>query len=702
MGLLPVTSINGAPPKLTGKTFAFTGRSVLKTSIHGWIKREGGRLQSRLTGRVDYLLVGKKRGNGPTAEERQAAQLKQRGAHIEIIAEEDFGKLLSPTREEAIALLTAGEKESWRWHELRRRRGIVIPLPDLAGADLRGLAGWRLNFEDVSLDQADMRKVELRSVEGLKVAGAQLDGAWLCHSRIVALRCCSLRGADLSDSGCDDMEGSDFTGATMTEFGMPERGGRRAVFCNARMSQCCAPNSDVSQSDFSGADLTKANFEGARMTKAKFVGACLVDSLLLEADLRGADLTKADLSRAELSSARLQGARLVAARLQDAILIGADLRDADLSKADFRGANLCDADLTGATIDGANFKGTQLVGARLGGLDATRARGLAEALRRSAERAGPRLQELMAVARNTDAVNLSIKLEKADVVPVYQMSVWCGKKGAGGRFEHLTGEESPDKDLVRAATTAGVFMEMARRAGPIALILDSLVVTVENGPITPTGLRPIIVAALAEVFGTAVPSDEEQEKARNQFRAELRTALRHGKRKQYYTARLEKAGHFRKADLSGIDLSGVDLEDLDCTGACFDRASLHDARSGRGFPFSTIQGVTFEGSSFCDADLSGAYFGHARCRGANFRGARLESAFFNDADLRGATFHNANLKGAHLPGADLRGADLSTAKLKNASLWHALFDGFTKFPSGFRIPDEMKWKGKGPRSARRN
>lgn len=191
-------------------------------------------------------------------------------------------------------------------------------------------------------------------------------------------------------------------------------------------------------------------------------------------------------------------------------------------------------------------------------------------------------------------------------------------------------------------------------------------------------------------------------------------------------------------DLHGKDWSGKDLQNENLAGADLSDANLRSAN---------LVNATLRNADLRRADLRGARLKTADLTGADLRGARLggndvESAKFVKANLEGGdvflaygtpadpernkraqrtaedanvpnsaliehngdlTFKEANLRGAKVHGsmdgvdfrrADLRGADLSDAKDANkAELRGAIYDGATRWPSGFDVAESHAVKG---------
>src|SRR5690349_7538126 len=104
--------VDWAAPRLKGKTFVFAGTPSYVTDQirQRLLEVEGGKIVQDVTAKLDFLVAGQTRGGGPSAQEKKATQLIQKGAAIRILDENEFLELFLPTRDQAIAMLTAGSK----------------------------------------------------------------------------------------------------------------------------------------------------------------------------------------------------------------------------------------------------------------------------------------------------------------------------------------------------------------------------------------------------------------------------------------------------------------------------------------------------------------------------------------------------------------------------------------------------------------
>lgn len=96
---------------------------------------------------------------------------------------------------------------------------------------------------------------------------------------------------------------------------------------------------------------------------------------------------------------------------------------------------------------------------------------------------------------------------------------------------------------------------------------------------------------------------------------------------------------------------------------------LSEAHLEKGFLREVnLKGANLDGSNLIEADLIRA---------------NLKGAYLIGADLTNANLTNANLVGTDLRRADLRGANFTRANLRGANLETAMYNEFTKWPTGF-------------------
>ena len=165
-----------------------------------------------------------------------------------------------------------------------------------------------------------------------------------------------------------DLRDVDLSKATLSQADFDLRNLSRADLSGVDLT-----GADLSGLDLSGVDLSRADLSGADLS-----GVDLAHAKLKEADFTEANLTGTNLFSADLFGAILYAAKLSRANLGQANLTFADLRDADLTGADLSRASLDYANLCHTNLSYANLSHAGLVETVLGGIDFTKAIGLAE------------------------------------------------------------------------------------------------------------------------------------------------------------------------------------------------------------------------------------------------------------------------------------------------------------------------------------
>jgi uncharacterized protein YjbI with pentapeptide repeats len=632
-------------PKFPSRTFAFAGKFSpwMRDRIAESVTAEGGRVVQEPKPGVDFLLVAPPpSGRLSPALKKVIAALEAQGAAPEVLTPSEFGRHILPSREQAVLLLTSGDRSALEhWNSLDRRSAFGhLGKVDLAGCDLRGAALPGADFEKVAvLDGADLRDADLAGAKFYAATGVRFDGANLTGARLRNCRGCSFRGADLSGATIwgKDLAGSDFEGAKLR--------GIWDVALNA-----------------AGVSLRRADLTGTAFPRSQFGQADFS-----RADLSGAVLSMCDLTGAKLARASLRGTDLSAARLVNADLTGADLREACLVAAD----------LTGAAVAGARLDSADLTGAKLDSLDLSTVKGADKAR----NGLGPRTRELDQAApqgrRFTSAAVFDF--------PGAFIEVRVEWKGTGKAVETVLREQGgDDRSVWRELPSVGLaVVVLAHLARGGTLRLDSVKAKCDGGPLRDKPLRELALAAWCEAAGAPAPSpqalkkrQQAQQATQQALREELLGELRGGPAgvaawNARPAAQRKQAAPYAGADLSGADLTGADLELL------------------------VFAGANFSGAKLVRAKLNSCDFRQANLEGADLTGASARSAKFTRCNLRHAVLNEVNFAWATLTGADLCGADLTSARIGYTKLHKAAHDEKTRWPASFVPPRETVWKGQG-------
>ncbi|WP_052672486.1 pentapeptide repeat-containing protein [Aliterella atlantica] len=296
--------------------------------------------------------------------------------------------------EQHITLLRQGFRV---WNKWRQQNPQSIP--ELKGADLRGLKLSRVDLSGVDLSEADF--------SGTSLFQANLSGANLCKAN---LSTALLQEADLSRASLIE--------ANLEDKKLPQTSLSGANLSRANLIRVkFYASTNLNKANFSLSNLSGADLSGLTLRGNNFVGANLCKANLNATNLNGANLSGANLSEANLEYANLRGTQIQEATIDEKWYLvwdivnngveGRDLQGLDLSMANLEGANLCEADLknvnlTGTKFNRANLAKSNLVKANLIKTDLNMANlrmtnlreaNLCEAILRGADLSGANLSE---------------------------------------------------------------------------------------------------------------------------------------------------------------------------------------------------------------------------------------------------------------------------------------------------------------------
>jgi uncharacterized protein YjbI with pentapeptide repeats len=655
------SSSPSAAGALAGKSFCTAGKLQAyqaETQVQRLVGWRGGRLSKKVDVGLDYLVLGQ---TGFAGAKKEADKLNQRKATIQIIDESDFFRLLSPTRDELIALLTGGKPGIEMLHSLLECYQIIWP--DLKGADLRAMVvpaeQVHLSIERLNLSHADLRGAELHNSWFGPLDGANLDGATFqrCHVR-GSFAGCKVRKAQCRGSSWSSgiLDSADFSGARVVRGEFRRSKGRSAVFAGTDLSGAEFAQVEFDSPNFANADLTGADFNGAKLKKANFARAKLLGATLTDADLKEADFTNADLRDADLTAANLQATKL-------------------------DGANLAGASLQGAKVDARHL-------AKANGLDAKAAD--------LASRFGPKIQELDQLARLAREIVMEVSFGRTDGET--KVGILTDPQSVRASWGGYVKTEKPDsRQLLDSKSLATVMVSLGHRFKDAQFQFDALTVKSTKSAISGKPLKALALAAWCEALGVPQPDEAalaaqkasrqtDLAGAREKYLALLRGGPK-GIKEWNGLAYLDReTSHYREFDLAKANLTGALLRNLDFRKANLAGADLRKAT----LSFSDLREADLAGAKLDEAKVSGAKCGGANLANATLKGAWLDGVSFKQANLAGADLSAARVEDADLCGADLTGATLDRVFLKDAK-----YDEATKWPQGFADFANLKWAGQG-------
>ena len=485
--------------RLLGKRVCFEGKFAWgeREWLKGAAEAQQGLVAEELDAAVDYLVLPDLSA-GKTVQ-KKAASLNAKGAAVQVLDADAFGKLVSPTAEEVLALIRGGKDNAALL--AKAVGGHRVPI---YGAPPQP----RVTIADESLDGSDLTRFDFS---------------------LIAFARCSFKGACVEGAVFADATECDFSGVTgaSPQFFRVQPG----KFVRADLK---GPRFN---SHLAGCDFTDARLEGAEISE-QFWAANVVQQTakggpsFRGAFLRGAkldavrwdspDFSGSDLSGAVLSNCVFTSANFASAKLAGATLVHLPLSDANFTNADLRGSNLAGADLTGAKLDGADLAGCNLRGAKLDGVDLTAARNYAAA-QTAAGSAGPAVTELETVAGQAKRIQITFNVRKAADDEGEELGVDTSglKYGYGLRLPASIGQRWRQHG---SRTLSAALLELANLAGNRAVRFETVDVSSTKSPKGGKELRDLVTRAIAEAFAQPLPPEEELAKSAMDWREQQKEA----------------------------------------------------------------------------------------------------------------------------------------------------------------------------------
>ena len=483
---------SGVLNRLAGKKIVFSGKFDYgaEDALKALAAVQQGTVGDELDDKTDYLVVASLSA-GKTIQ-KKAMSLNGKGAAIQVIDAEDFRQLAEPTTDEILALLRAGETEtyakivghrSYHWNQPPR---AAFHGEDLSAATLSNAPLDDIRFEDCRFVGAKLKHVSFGVTTDCDFSKAAANS-----SEFGDVSSCRFKQAKLND--CEfagDLSDADFTGASLDEtsfsnglrhgFGLvkiPASAG--AVFAKANLSSSLWHNLHLKSADFAGADLTKATFANCSIESGSFRGA----------------------------------------KLCGAIFVGCKLPGADFVNADLTGANLAGANLTGATLAGANLKNANLRGTKLDGVDLSKAKNY-DPQAAAAGAIGPALAELDRV--NAKAQRIQVTFRVRSSAGEEGEPVGIDSSGLKWGWGVQAPQNIASARLLRTGTPlafSDAMLHLANVAGHMQVRFETLEVSSTKSPTGGKELRELVLRGIAEAFAQEIPAEEELAAATRQYRA---------------------------------------------------------------------------------------------------------------------------------------------------------------------------------------
>jgi uncharacterized protein YjbI with pentapeptide repeats len=475
--------------RLAGKKLVFNGRFSygVEDALKAMAEAQQGTVCDDLDGKIDYLVLADLTA-GKTAQ-KKALSLNGKGATIQVIDVDGFRNLAEPTDEEILALLRAGEAETFAKTRGPRYYHATTLKCTFHGEDFNAVTFKNAHLDDIGF-------------EGCSFFGAKLD-----HVYFGAVTDC-----DFSRATGDS---SHFAGVPNCRF-------------NNSAWQGCRFTGDLSEADFSHATLDESSFANtsyyanAGTTKAllgvRFTNANLKSARFDGLHLKSPDFSGANLTEADFVGCSIDSGTFCNASLRNAVLVGCKLTGCDLTDTDLRGSNLAGADLTGAALAGADFKDANVRRTKLDGVNLSNAKNYGPYLATSGS-VGPALTELDVLNAAAKRIQVTFRLRSSGSEDGEQVGIdSSGVKWGYGVSVPQSIARRPISQS-RSVAFSDALLDLADIAGHRQVRFETVEVASTKSPTGGKELRDLVMRGIAEAFAQEIPAEEELAAAIKQHRA---------------------------------------------------------------------------------------------------------------------------------------------------------------------------------------
>ena len=466
--------------RLTGRRVCFSGKFDwgVRERLVLLAREHGATTAKDVNAKLDFLVA---QHSPQKALAQRVKSLNAKGATIQVLDADDFEKMITPTPEEAAAIIRRGPKGMKFYNDAisnwaRNAVGpgsvtFTISGESFAGLDLRHFDMGECGFESCDFSRAKFERTEIR-----KAARCKFDNA-TGKVEIAVAEDCSFRGAKIPKSEFSDGSGSDFTGADLTEgefnqYGFAYSKGKmaNAILKDAKLKEVKFDAVTFIQPDFSGADLSKAYFENVTIDAGDFRKATLAE----------------------------------------AMMGGSKFKNCDFRGADLRNANLVDGDLAGANFDGADLTGANLRGAKIQGVDLSKAKGYQK---ETTITVGPALKELDKAIAKAKRIKFEFHLAEAPKGAHPNLTNPTRVTGDSSHLPYGWGMSSatdiPYAGRFKKTTMSDEMLKTARVLGDVKIRFETLQIQQTKSKLKSNEFREVLTQALCEAFSQE-PPDENQ------------------------------------------------------------------------------------------------------------------------------------------------------------------------------------------------
>jgi uncharacterized protein YjbI with pentapeptide repeats len=483
---------SGVLNRLAGKKLVFSGKFSygVEDVLKAMAEAQQGTVCDDLTDKVDYLVLADL--SAAKTIQKKAMTLNGKGATIQVIDADAFKNLAEPTDDEILALLRAGESETYgKIHRSSRyHSGTQTPKYTFHSEDLS-----TVTFKNAQLDEIHF--------EGCKFVGANFE-----QVTVPAATDCDFSKAVAVSSGFGDAPKCRFNKATLNGCHFA------GDFSDADFTSAVLDATSFTDTTYYGYGHTKKTAPaGVRFTKAR-----LTSAKFHELHLKSPDFSGADLTNAEFENCAIDAGTFCNATLREAVLVGCKLTGSDLSNADLTGANLAGADLTGATLAGANLKNANLRGTKLDRVDLSKVKNY-DPDGATTGVVGPALTELDSVNAKAKRIQVKFHVRSAEGETGEQVGIDSSglKWGWGLQIPQSIGSRRMFRSG-GALAFSDAMLQLANVAGHLQVCFETLDVSSTKSPTGGKELRDLVMRGIAEAFAQEMPAEEELASATKKHR----------------------------------------------------------------------------------------------------------------------------------------------------------------------------------------
>src|SRR5262249_22915359 len=259
--------------RLAGKKLVFDGKFGYGAldSLKAMADAQQGTVRDDLDAKMDYLVLADV--SASKTIQKKAMSLNAKGASIQVIDADAFKTLVEPTDEEIVALLKAGESETYTKTRGPRHYYVTAqpPTRTIASEDFGAAHLEKVDLDGIAFDTCRFVGAELSHVRFGTAIDCDFSRVKGEFSRFGGVPKCRFKEATLNSSQFEgNFSEADFSNATLeqaTFSGYSSYQSRKrtthtaVVFARSKLKSAIFYDVHAKGANFEGADLTEAQFQ---------------------------------------------------------------------------------------------------------------------------------------------------------------------------------------------------------------------------------------------------------------------------------------------------------------------------------------------------------------------------------------------------------------------------------------------------------